>query len=533
MGAVSFFAELKRRNVFRVGIAYAVAAWLLLQIADVLIDNIGAPDWVFPTLLMVLGIGFPLALILAWAFELTPEGIKRESDVDRAESITPQTGRKLDRAIIVILTLAVGYLLLDKLVLNNDRLTDESVATHEDATPEAVGSASGAGPEAPEDNSIAVLPFTNMSADPENEYFSDGLTDTLLHMLAQIQELRVAARTSSFSFKGKDATIVEIAEALNVAHVLEGSVQRAGGQVRVTAQLIRAEDGFHVWSQNYTRPLEDIFAIQDEIAADVANALDSSLLGGDRTRLIGPATANVSAYELYLKGLDEQATFSYGSLNTAEGLFKQALAADPGFIDARIGLARNYLLMHQTGLISDEEVQRLLVPQLNQVRQARPESPHARAFELVLQTARRGVMTPEEIRDVLDELMGLLVVIPDELVVRIRAASMVEHLEDNAQAGLDVLRAGLLVDPRSAYLHAQIGNSLRRLERFDEAEAALQRALELDPLLPGVYVRLYWLAEDRNDLPAALDWARRATEVDPQDHELAMQLAEVFYQLEL
>ncbi|MEM1412860.1 MAG: adenylyl cyclase, partial [Pseudomonadota bacterium] len=259
---MSFITDLRRRNVFRVGLAYAVVCWLLLQISDILIERIGAPDWVFPTLLMVLGIGFPLALLFAWAFEMTPEGLKRESEVDRSTSITPQTGRRLDRAIIVVLGLALAYFALDKFVLGPEApvttAQTEREATSQrdtDEAPTAVSSAEGTttdrGP------SIAVLPFVNMSAEADNEYFSDGLSEELLNLLARIEGLSVAARTSSFKFKGSDADIAEIGGRLNVGMVLEGSVRKAGDQVRITAQLIKVDDGFHLWSDTYDRQLDN------------------------------------------------------------------------------------------------------------------------------------------------------------------------------------------------------------------------------------------------------------------------------------
>ena len=258
---MSIIAELRRRNVFRVGVAYAVGAWLLLQLTEVLSELLTLPEKVGPIVVALVVIGLPITLILAWLYEMTPQGIMREKDVDRSQSITRQTGRKLDRTIIGVLAVAVAYLLVDKLVLRHsvDPVARSATEVAQDAAPDRPAS-------------VAVLPFVNMSNDRENEYFSDGLTETLLHMLAQLPDLRVAARTSSFAFKGENTSVADIAATLGVEHILEGSVQKSGDRVRVTAQLIRAQDGFHIWSQNYTRPLEDIFAIQDEIATDVAAA---------------------------------------------------------------------------------------------------------------------------------------------------------------------------------------------------------------------------------------------------------------------
>ena len=521
---MSFFEELKRRNVIRVGIAYGVSAWFILQLADVVLENIAAPEWLMQAIMLLLLIGLPVVIIFAWAFEMTPEGIKKEKDVDRTQSITPQTGRKLDRAIIGILVVVVGYLLVDKLVLQ-----DRSIEVNESSQVKSVESTPAeTGP------SVAVLPFVNMSGDKENEYFSDGLTETLLHMLAQLPDLRVAARTSSFAFKGQNKSIDEIAGALGVAHILEGSVQKSGDRVRITAQLIRAEDGFHVWSQNYTRPLEDIFAIQDEIATDVAGALDSSLLGGTSKVMRGVETNNLNAYDSYLKGLEQQAIFSYGSLSNAENHFKQAIARDPDFIDARLALARNYLLKNATGLIENEETRALMDPLIQQVREQQPENRTARALEILalLQVTDRQ-LSGDELQPIITELRNLLPLIPTETSARKEVAGTLYFFFKDTDAALGVLEAGLMIDPLDAELHRTRGNIYRDLKRLDDALMSYQQAQKLSPDNPNVYTSIATIEEEKNNLIAALNWRRRATEVDPQDHELAAGIANILYKLEL
>jgi len=223
---MSFINELKRRNVFRVGIAYVVVAWLTMQVTDVVINNIEAPDWVFQVMMLVLAVGFPIVIIFAWAFEMTPEGIKKEKDVDRTQSVTHQTGRKLDRMIIGIMAVVIAFLVVDRFVLKDESgVLDQPVDTQLVVVDDEQETAAEPGP------SVAVLPFVNMSDDASNEYFSDGLTETLLHMLAQLPDLHVAARTSSFAFKGQNSSIKEMATTLGVAHILEGSVQKAGERV--------------------------------------------------------------------------------------------------------------------------------------------------------------------------------------------------------------------------------------------------------------------------------------------------------------
>src|SRR5678815_3443770 len=261
----SLFAELRRRNVFRAGAAYLALGWVVVQITATLVPALNLPSSLVPIVTWIGVIGFPFVIMFSWIYEMTPEGLKRESQVDRSASITHITSRRLDYIIIGLLVLAIGLFAFDRFI---PRRVEPPAVSREAPTP-AVSSAStplaaSAAPAA-SDNSIAVLPFVNMSSDKEQEYFSDGITEELLNLLAKIPQLQVTARTSSFSFKGRNTAIPEIARTLHVAHVLEGSVRKAGNSVRITAQLIKADTGNHLWSQTYDRKLDDIFAIQDEI----------------------------------------------------------------------------------------------------------------------------------------------------------------------------------------------------------------------------------------------------------------------------
>ncbi|MDX1460520.1 MAG: tetratricopeptide repeat protein [Xanthomonadales bacterium] len=525
---MSFIEELKRRNVIRVAIAYAVTAWLLLQLADVILGNIDAPGWVFQVIMLVLGIGFPIVIIFAWAFEMTPEGIKREKDVDRSQSITPQTGRKLDRAIIAVLAVAVVYLLVDKLVLQKgSEPFSAPTADQAEQSSEQKKNLTTEGP------SVAVLPFVNMSGDANNEYFSDGLTETLLHMLAQLPDLRVAARTSSFAFKGRNENVTEIANQLGVAHILEGSVQKADNRVRVTAQLIKAEDGSHVWSQNYTRPLEDIFAIQDEIAADVSEALGASLLAG-AVPSGGVDTRDLSAYDSYLKGLEQQAIFSYTSLESAESHFERALALDADFNDARLSLIRNYLLKNGTGLMAPDETRAAIEPLIRVVRETDADNPLARALELTFSLQLPDpTRTAEDIEAIVGELRGLLLDLPTETYIRERVAAVLNGFFDDSQTAIEVLQAGLMVDPLAHGLHGSLGDIYEDRDDLVRARAEYERAIELAPGNPNYYADMSELERSEDNLVSALEWMRRATEVDPQDHELVYHIVEDLYALGL
>jgi len=373
-----------------------------------------------------------------------------------------------------------------------------------------------------------------MSGDADNEYFSDGLTETLLHMLANLPDLQVAARTSSFAFKGKNESISTIASTLGVAHVLEGSVQKAGDRVRVTAQLIRADDGFHVWSQHYDRTLDDIFAIQDEIAGDVASALGTSLLGNEVADLHAVDTTDLAAYDDYLKGLQQQAIFSYSSLDAAENHFKQALAHDPDFDDARLALARNYLMKNGTGLLPNDELDAKVGPLISQVREQHPDNHLARALELA---ASMQVFDPslskEERVTQLNELRNLLPLVPTEVYLRESVAKWLNFFFKQPREAIEVIQAGLLVDPLAADLYSALGNVYSDQNQLDLAREALQRSQQLAPENPNNYGDLARLEREADNLPAALNWQRRAAEVDPQDHEIAGEIAEQFYQLDL
>lgn len=336
---MSFFNELKRRNVFKVTIAYVVLAWLVMQVADVILNNIEAPGWVFHVLLLFLSIGLPFSVFFAWAYEMTPEGLKREHEIDRDQSITQKTGRKLDYAIIGVMALALGYFTYDKFVLDVSRDAELVETAKQEAidqvepTPAVV---------AETEKTIAVIPFVNMSGDQENEYFSDGLTEELLNSLAGIKELKVTGRTSSFAFKGKNIDLREIGQALGVAHILEGSVRKAQNRVRITAQLIKADDGYHLWSATYDRELDDIFAIQEDIATRVVAELTSTLLGEGPGRLVLPGTDDTGAYEAYLRGryLFQRSPDDIQVQNQAEKLFQRALELDPQFTLAWYGQFR-------------------------------------------------------------------------------------------------------------------------------------------------------------------------------------------------
>ncbi len=329
---MSLFNELKRRNVIRVGIAYCVVGWIAAQVAEFAFGNFGAPPWVLQSFVVALLLGLPLALLFAWAFELTPDGIRREKHVAREASITSQTGRKLDRMIIGVLVIALAWFTWDKF------LAGPAPERHAAADPPAPQGETPPPNPFPDlsDKSVAVLPFVAMSSGPDDEYFADGLTEEILNSLAQLPELLVTARTSAFSFKGEDIPVQDIARALGVRHIVEGSVRRSGDRLRVTAQLIRAEDAFHVWSENYDSTSTDTIAVQEDIAEKIADALDVVLDQKKREVMRQAGLRDVEAFTLYQKGLDLFAR-AHGEIETIDGLrranayFDQVILRVPEF----------------------------------------------------------------------------------------------------------------------------------------------------------------------------------------------------------
>lgn len=322
---ITLIDELKRRNVFKAVTAYAVASFIILQLCDILFPAIGLADTIIGYILGLLLLGLPLIVISAWMFEITPEGLKRSKEVSSLDSITHFTGQRMNNIIIGLLTVALAFFAFEYFNENDDPV--ETVTL-----PEPVAKPVDIRP------SIAVLPFVNMSSDKENEYFSDGLSEEVLNLLAQIKGLRVAGRTSSFFYKGKSENLTVIGKSLNVDHILEGSVRKSGDKVRITAQLISAEDGFHLWSKTFDREINDILAVQDEIAGEVTRAMRLTLLT-DNVIITDRSTTNPETYDLYLRAKAALYTRELDSGRLAIQLFQQAIALDPEYAPALIDYA--------------------------------------------------------------------------------------------------------------------------------------------------------------------------------------------------
>ena len=406
---MTLIAELKRRNVIRMAGLYLVGAWLITQVAATLLPVFAAPAWVMKVLVGVLSIGFFIALLFAWVFELTPAGLKRDQNVLPGESIAPQTAQRMNRMIIAVLALALGYFAVDKFVLSPQREAAQ-LAALPDTT--AAGKKAAAGSENVE-RSIAVLPFVNMSADPENEFFSDGLSEEILNSLARIDGMQVVGRTSSFQFKGKNEDLRFIGQKLGVATLLEGSVRREGQRARITAQLIRASDGVHLWSQTYDRTLQDTLAVQLNIAENVAGALNVLLDDKQRATMRKAGVGNVDAFihyqkgwRLYLDAHSNQAIDTLDGLRLANVEFDRAIVLEPNYAMAHYAKADLYehtLIDDITSLAQRLEAQRAVLLTLER---AAATSPDAQQREFAL--AERQMLS-DDWRGIANRLSNALV----------------------------------------------------------------------------------------------------------------------------
>ena len=364
---MNFIHELKRRNVIRMAGLYLVGAWLLTQVAATLLPVFEAPGWAMKTIVGILLLGFIPALVFSWVFEMTPDGLKRDDEIIPEQSIAPQTARRMERMIIVLFALALAFFGFDKFYLAPKRdaalVTETTKTVQEVAKTEATQKA--------RDNSIAVLPFVNMSEDKGNQYFSDGISEELLNVLVRVDDLSVASRTSSFAYRDKQMSSSAIAKELNVGHILEGSVRKFGNKVRITAQLIDASDDRHIWSKTYDRELTDIFAIQDEIANAIVVALRGSLADAKKSSevVVKADTTNMQAYDKYLKA--RELFIARSDLKESVRLFEEVVEMDPNFARGWEGLAAVAAVVESWGII-DRDYNGMVVPAAERALQIDP-----------------------------------------------------------------------------------------------------------------------------------------------------------------
>src|SRR5213594_2517172 len=452
MNPKGFFGELKRRNVYKVAVAYAIVGWLLVQIATQVFPFLEIPNWVVRLVIALVVIGFPIALVIAWAFELTPEGIKRTEDVDLAASA--RQPRKHAWIFIVILGAAfsIGLFFIGRYTGRNTASASELPA-----------------------KSIAVLPFDNLSRDPDNAYFAEGVQDEILTRLAKVADLKVISRTSTQHFKSAPENLRDIAKQLGVTNILEGSVQKAADQVRVNVQLINAMTDAHVWADTYDRKLTDIFAVESEIAKTIAETLQARLTRSEKSSIAKAPTVNPEAYELYLKGRFFWNKRTGADLLKSIDYFKQAIAKDPNYALAYVGLADSYLLLSSYAAVSPAES---------------------------LPPARSALKKALELDDSLAEAHA--------------SFGLLTTLELDLHRALDELKRAVELKPNYATAHHWLALAHLTLAQFDSAISEAKRAIELDPLSLVINADTSWIYFSARRYDEAEAQVRKTLEIGPQ-----------------
>jgi len=459
----NFFGELKRRNVIRATILYLGAVWALAQGISQLGPSVGAPEWATRWFLVAAGIGFPFWIAFSWFYEFTPEGLKRESEIDPAESITRHTGRKLDFAIIGVLAIAVVLLLTDRFVLRHGVNETTAVQIAE--------------------KSIAVLPFENLSSDKENAYFTDGVQDEILADLAKIADLKVISRTSVMQYRsGLARNLREIAQQLGVANVVEGSVQRSGNRVRVNAQLIDTRNDAHLWAQTYDRDLADVFAIQSEIAKAIADQLQAKLSPNEKKAIDRPPTNDVVAFDLCARAKNLIVTSSSSGLNKADllhaiELLNEAVARDPSFFDAYCQLADAHGQLYQAGL--DHTPARL---ELSEAAVAAAARLRPDAGETHLARARNFYQGHRDYDAALAELDLARQTLPNDARIYQLMGFIQRRQKGRYEQSTRTLEHAIDLDPRNVLTLNQIATfNYARLGRYADAKSAWERLLAITP----------------------------------------------------
>ncbi|MDX1459735.1 MAG: hypothetical protein R3348_01645 [Xanthomonadales bacterium] len=513
---MSFFDELKRRNVFKVGVAYAVGGWLLLQLTEVLSELLSLPSTIGPIVVAIVAIGFPIAIFFAWAFELTPEGVKREKDVDRTQSITSQTGKKLNHAIIVMLTLAVAYLLFDKFALRDAQTGPQTASLAAQParsleSSESTPTAADIAEPAIDPRSIAVLPFQNRSRNEDDAFFVEGVHDDLLTNLARIGDLKVISRTSVLRFKDTEKPIPEIAAELGVATVMEGAVQRAGGTVRINVQLIDAQTDEHLWAEIFDREMtaENLFAIQSEISQQIAEALKSTLSPEEQERISDRPTDNLAAYNAYLRGRQLQGRRNSADLQSALEEFERAVELDPEFALAWVGVAdTNMLLVSYSNL-----------PFLDALETR--EAAVARALKLndqlgEAQLSRAMVLDDREQYEEADAaFQRALELSPNYARAYQWYGDFVTRWPARWPESMKLTRKAAELDPLSSIIQMELAEKLNMLGRFNAAEAQLYRLMQSDPDFAPLASMMSAVKFNLGKFDEQITWMQKTLDADP------------------
>src|SRR4051812_15085481 len=476
MKSGSFFAEVKRRNVYKVAVAYAVVSWLLVQAASIVLPTFEAPPWTMKVLLVALLVFFPIAIVFAWAFEITPEGIRREKDIEPNQSISAHTGRKLVGLTIVVAVIAAG-LLAFQLLRPKSSVTPRLVSDEprRDAAAQESHTASARGPIS--DKSIAVLPFDNLSDDKANAYFAEGIQDEILTRLAKIAALKVISRSSTQKYKSAPENLREVGKQLGVAHLLEGSVQKIANAVHINVQLTRAATDEHVWAESYNRKLDDVFGVEGEVASAIADQLNAKLSGTEQKAVTDKPTQNAAAYDAYLRGLSiEHKQYGYEAYQQAARDYVEAVQLDPNFAFAwaRLAVLRSFLYFNAVDLNTNSA---------GAVKEAAD-----RAIALAPEAGESWIAQGAYRYRVLRDFAGAVTAYKQAQIRLPNNSYLLQNLAfvqrrlglwQEAEA---TFKKALELDPRDFQLLGSIGGEFYTyLRRFDEARAAMDRALEISP----------------------------------------------------
>ncbi len=465
----SVWGELKRRNVVRVAIAYGIVSWLILQLTDVLVPLLTLPEWVGRFVFFLIVIGFVLALFLSWAYEITPEGVKLEKHVDRSQSITHATGRKLDFAIIAMLVVALAYFVWESR-FEESSIENGSIVTANEAEITATS----------QQRTIAVLPFVNMSSDEEQEYFSDGLSEELLNLLARIPELRVTSRSSAFYYKNKEFRIADVGRELGVEHILEGSVRRSGNTIRITAQLIEVDSDVHVWSETWDRTFADVFVIQDEIAEAVVSALKIRLLG-DTPRSLATVP---ESYAMYLQSEQLGNLLTKESMQQAEALLVRALEVDEQFAPGWARLSQVYL--RGAGTASWPPIEAAALARSAAEKALSIDDGNVIAHITLSNIARSYEYDPEVADRALDTAISLA---PNDSRV-LRGLSSRYNRQGNHERAIQYLEQAVLMDPLSPLIKRLLGDRYFEAGDNDAALSVWEDGLALNPAAVQFHSRI-------------------------------------------
>lgn len=469
------FQELKRRNVFRVAAAYVVVAWLIIQVAETIFPLFGFDETPARIVVILLAIGFIPALIFSWAFELTPEGLKKDEDVDRSMAVGMRSAKTLDRVIMIVLALALGYFAFDKFVLSDSREANIAEQARQEGRSQALAESFG-------DKSIAVLAFDDMSTTSDQEYLSDGIAEELLNLLAKVPDLRVISRSSAFSFKGRNVEIPEIGRRLNVAHILEGSVRKSGNRLRITAQLIDARSDTHLWSETYDRVLDDVFAVQDEIAETVAEKLKTTLLGKVPER----SQVDSTAYEILLESRYVRRSGTPDGFLRSNELADRALQIEPDYVDAWVIKAKNYANMAESGVLPREESYELAWDAAEKALALGPDQagPHSATAWVALYYLNDMVLAARHFQRA-NELD------PSDPALLSNAGAFLLRLR-RFEKSIAVFEWVAERNPLSAIAQFNLGEAYFAAERFEESAAAFESAVTLSPDFRGAHL---WLSK--------------------------------------